>query len=165
MHIDIFKQSACALLRTSVGWQTKIAKKLEVEPRTVRRWVQAGETPEWVEVKLAQLMGMTSLNTVWPRDEWTFGDTFTERGRRSYIVHLQPPRFVARVVALDDDGSPEKSEMPADIASGVVFTDSSQALCEIAWIDEPKAGEVTGLMEAALDWLESYDANVHDIDL
>ena len=37
------------------------------------------------------------------RDEWLIGDALGLDGkRREYVVHLQPPRFVARVVACDD---------------------------------------------------------------
>lgn len=73
------------------------------------------------------------------RDEWLIGDALGLDGkRREYVVHLQPPRFVARVVACDDDGLPEPPERPADILTGMVYTgDVASAFASAASVIAP----------------------------
>lgn len=152
MTPSTFKALSIALVRSAVGWQTKIAGKLDVETRTVRRWLKAGKIPDWAEQKIEALTG-ASCQSPWPRDEWVTGDTFGADGkRREYLVHLQPPRFIARIVACDETtGEVDKSEHPADVVSGTVYTSDGYILSEFTWIDEPKSGEVVKLLEAACD--------------
>lgn len=156
MTAEEFKTASIALLRSAVGWQSAIARRLGVESRTVRRWLRAGAVPEWVADKFAELIGLrTDEAFAWPRDEWIVGDGIDRDGqRREYVVHTVPPRFIARVVACDPDGLPELGEEPADVVSGVVYSDGDDVLCEIDWIDEPDPGQVTQLLEAAADALE-----------
>lgn len=152
-----FQVAACALLRTTVGWQTAIARRLEVEPRTVRRWLAAGEIPGWVDAKFAEMTGATDI-APWPRDEWLIGDGAGFGGpgaRREYIAHLQAPRFVARIVACDEQGEPLASEQPCDKARGVVYTSGDYVLCEIAWLDTIAPGEIVKWMEAAADAIDA----------
>lgn len=153
-----FQSTAIALLRTAVGWQSAIARRLDVEPRTVRRWLAAGKTPTWVDEKLLEMIGATDL-APGPRDEWLIGDARGQDGkRREYVVHLQPPRFIARIVACDDDGNPEPSEAPADVISGVVYAiDEGTVLCEIEWIENVAPGEHVKWLEAAADAIETVD--------
>lgn len=149
-----FQTLSIALVRSSMGWQTKIAAKLDVETRTVRRWLKAGKIPDWVEQKIEALTGASSQSP-WPRDEWVTGDTFGADGkRREYIVHLQLPRFIARIVACDEEGEVDKSEHPADVVSGTVYTSDGYILSELTWIDEPKSGEVVQLLEAACNEID-----------
>lgn len=154
MTADEFTAASIAILRTGVGWQTKIADRLGVNRRTVVRWLAAGETPPDIDAKLAELMGARDLSP-WPRDEWILGDALGGDGtRREYIVHTAAPRFVARIVAADDDGEPEPGEHPADTLSGVVYSSDGYLICEIEWIDDPRSGEITQLMEAAADEID-----------
>lgn len=155
MTSDEFQSTAIAILRSAVGWQSAIARRLGVEPRTVRRWLASGEFPPDIDDRLGALIGAGDINP-WPRDEWVIGDTLGGDGqRREYIVHLQPPRFVARIVALDDDGEPEADEMPADIVSGTVYqADPETVLCEIDWIDDVPPGERVKWLDAAADAIE-----------
>lgn len=155
MTRDEFQSTAIAILRSAVGWQSAIARRLGVEPRTVRRWLASGEFPPDIDDRLGALIGAADINP-WPRDEWVIGDTLGGDGqRREYIVHLQPPRFVARIVALDDDGEPEADEMPADIVSGTVYqADPETVLCEIDWIDDVPPGERVKWLDAAADAIE-----------
>lgn len=155
MTADDFTTASIALLRSAVGWQSAIAKRLAIEPRTVERWLKARKTPEWVDAKLAELMGGISASP-WPRDEWMIGDGVTADGRvREYIVHLMPPRFVARIVAMEDD-APEDCDLPADIVSGVVYQANPETmLCEIEWFDQVDPGAVTHLLEAAANAIEA----------
>ena len=158
-----FAAASIALLRSSVGWKTAIAKRLDIEPRTVYRWLQAGETADWVDGRLAELMGGLGA-APWPRDEWVIGDGVTADGRaREYIIHTVAPRFIARIVAVDDDGAPEDGEVPADIVAGVVYQANPETLlCEIEWIDEVDPGSVTHLLEAAADAKETDNARYSD---
>ena len=108
--------------------------------------------------RLAELIGAADISP-WPRDEWMIGDARSPDGRyREYIAHLQPPRFVARIVGTDDDGKPEAAELPADLLSVVVYTSEDSALCEIEWIDEIMPGEIVKWLEAAADEIERRSA-------
>lgn len=156
MTADEFATAAIAILRTPLGWQSAIARRLEVDSRLVRRWLKDGQTPPWVDDRLAEMVGARDISP-WPRDEWMIGDAVTGDGRRrEYIVHLMPPRFVARIVSCDDDGTPEPGEQPADVTSGTVYVaDPFTVLCEIEWFDEVSPGEVTHLLEAAADAIDA----------
>lgn len=155
MTREEFQAAAIAILRSAVGWQSAIARRLGVDSRQVRRWLAAGETPSRVDEKLAEMMGGLAAGP-WPRDEWMIGDGVTADGRaREYVVHLAPPRFVARIVATDHDGAPLPQEEPADVLSGVVYAaDDETLLCEVEWIDVPDPGQVVQLLEAAADAIE-----------
>ena len=155
MTADEFQAAAIALLRSALGWQSAIARRLAVDRKTVQRWLRAGETPPWVDEKFAAWTGQADV-VAWPRDEWVIGDTVGRDGRRrEYIVHLQPPRFAARIVAVDEAGDPEPGEEPADVLSGGVYSSGDYLLCEIDWIDRPSPGEVTQLLEAAADAVDA----------
>lgn len=162
MNAAEFQIAACAILGTVVGWQSKIARRLpsrdgnHVSIRQVQRWIEADRVPDWAEAELLRLMGGTERSP-FPRDEWMIGDGVTRDGRRrEYIVHLREPRFVARVVTVDDDGDPAPEEEPADILTGITYQANEETiLCEIEWFDQPKPGHVTLLMEAAADALDA----------
>lgn len=155
MTRDEFTATAIAILRSAVGWQTAIGRRLGVEPRTVRRWLASGGFPPDIEARLGALIGAGDISP-WPRDEWVTGDTLGGDGqRREYIVHLQPPRFVARIVAIDDDGEPEVDEEPADIVSGTVYQAGPETvLCEIDWIDDVPPGQRVMWLDAAADAID-----------
>lgn len=152
-----FSASSIALLRSAVGWQSAIARRLRVDGRTVRRWLSAGAIPAWVDGRFAEWLGADAI-APWPRDEWLIGDALGGDGqRREYIAHLQPPRFVARVIACGDNGHPEADEEPADILAGVVYSSGDYVLAEIAWIDEVAPGELVKWLEAAADAVDGAD--------
>jgi hypothetical protein len=160
MTSEEFTAASIALLRTAIGWESAIGRRLGVNSRAVRRWLKDGVTPPWVDDKLADLMGSREISP-WPRDEWVLGDGVSADGhRREYIVHLATPRFVARVVMCDDDGLPMPDEEPADVLSGTVYVadasdfDNQTILCEIEWIDEVSPGQITQLLEAAADAID-----------
>ena len=106
MDVERFRSTSIAILRTSAGWQSEIARRLSVDSRTVRRWIAIGATPGWVDGKLAEMIG--SVDVSWPRDEWLIGHVVERHGvvDRKYITHLQPPRFVARIAAWEGGGPP-----------------------------------------------------------
>lgn len=155
MTPDEFQSTAIAILRSAVGWQSAIAERLGVNRRAVTRWLTEGSVPDWAAGKLSDMAGGTDRGP-WPRDEWVNGDAVDETGRRrEYIVHIQPPRFVARVVELDEYGDPEPGEAPADILSGMVYSAGPLTLlCEIEWWDEVRPGEHAKWLDAAADALD-----------
>jgi len=158
MTPDEFATAAVAILGTAIGWQSAIARRLGVGSRTVRRWLdETLPIPEGIAAQMAEMMDLTDIRP-WPRDEWVVGDGVTADGRpREYIVHLMPPRFVARIVACDVDGLPMPEEKPADVLSGAVYSSDETLLCEIEWWDEPPPGQVTQLLEAACDALDDIN--------
>jgi hypothetical protein len=151
MDRDGFAAAAIAILRSAVGWQSAIARRLEVSPRQVRRWISDDKVPDWAADRLARLTDAQDMAGPWPRDEWLAGWAVTGESRRGYIVHLMPPRFVARLVHVDETtGQALAAEMPADTLSGVVYqVDPGTVLCEVDWIDEVEPGKMTTLLEAA----------------
>lgn len=161
MNFKEFETACIALTRTAVGWQSKAAKILGVQVRTFQRWIKEGRDtgamPQHAVDKLADVIGRADPSSVWPRDEWMHGHNAD--GSREYITHLQAPRFVARVVSEGPNG-PHESDMPADTLSGQVYVmdgsdqEDQLVLCEVAWIDEPRPGEVVQLFEAASDFYE-----------
>lgn len=156
MTFDEFEAASIAILRSAVGWQTAIARRLGFKDASrVRKWKRGAEPiPAWVVAKFAEWQGLTAI-APWPRDEWVIGDTRGGDGKtREYIVHLQAPRFVARIVACDDDGLPLPEEDPADVLTGTVYSSDDFVLCEIEWIDEIAPGEVVKWMEAAADAID-----------
>ncbi len=148
-----FTAFSIALLRSAVGWQSAIARRLGIESRTVRRWLHDGEIPAWAADRMAELIGLADAAGPWPRDEWIIGDgpPNGDGHRREFIIHTVPPRFIARVVAVDDAGEIMPNETPADVITGVVFSSDSFLLCEIDWLDRPDPGAVTLLLESAAD--------------
>jgi hypothetical protein len=155
MNRNEFQAASIALLRSAIGWQSAIARKLMVEPRQVRRWLHDDKTPPWADEMLAEMMGARELSP-WPRDEWIIGDAVQAHGRRrEYIIHMMPPRFAARIVEVQDDETPRPDELPADVNSGTVYTFNDCVLCEISWFDEPSPGAIAALMEAACDAIDA----------
>ena len=158
MTADEFTTTAIALLRSAIGWQSAIAKRLDVDSRVVRRWLKDGQTPPWVDDTLAELVGAKDISP-WPRDEWLIGDAVTANGhRREYVMHLVAPRFVARIVECDDSG-PCPNEEPADTISGTVYVIDGDdfgetVLCEVDWIDEVPVGQMVQLLEAAANAID-----------
>lgn len=157
MTVEEFQAAAIAVLRTSVGWQSKIAAKLGVSARTVRRWIATGEIPGGIAAQMVEMVGGVDPSP-FPRDEWLIGEASGGDGKtRAYVYHMQAPRFIARIVALDDGGAPEEGERPFDAISGVVYVSDGYCLCEIDWIDRPSPGEIAGLLEAACDAVDESD--------
>ncbi|MFQ5534774.1 MAG: hypothetical protein ACE5EM_08135 [Sphingomonadales bacterium] len=144
-------------------WQSPMARALNINPRTVRRWA-AGKTPisPRIQAEIMRLAGARDITPPeWPRDAWIVGDGPTRDGgkRREYIIHARHPRFIARVVEIDamtDQAEPD--EEPVDIDAGVAYAASPESrLCEIVWIDRPPAGaKLHTILEAAADMLESF---------
>lgn len=144
------------------GWQTKAAAALAVNDRTFRRWLKDEAIPEWAGPALLKALGQ-NLPTAdgWPRDEWIVGDGLPHEtgARREYIIHTQPPRFIARVVAMDElTDAPEPDEGAVDTLTGAVFQVGDSLICEIVWLDPPpNPKRLQDLMNAAADALEHVE--------
>lgn len=136
------------------NWQGPLARALNVNDRTIRRWA-SGEVPipDRVETELRRVIGADERTEMhWPRDEWIVQ---REDGRRMYVVHTLSPRFIARAVECDEDGHPVPEEGEADVLTGVVYASGDIVLCEVMWIDSPPAmQEIQKIMDQAADALE-----------
>lgn len=138
-----------------------MARALGVSPRHMRR-LAAGDAPitAGIEADIRKMLGGTDIpDPDWPRDKWIIGDAPPEedtQARREYIMHTKHPRFIARIVQVDDEGRPEKSEEPTDILAGHRYASEDYVLCEIVWIDPPPSPEkLLALMEEACDAIDA----------
>ena len=70
MTPEQFQASSIALLRSAVGWQTAIAKRLGFKDASrIRKWLRGTETiPPWVDARFAAWTGVNAI-APWPRDE------------------------------------------------------------------------------------------------
>lgn len=151
---------ALGLAAWGFEWQSPLSRALGVNKRTVARWA-AGETtiPEAVSDEIRRVLGVgDKVNPEWPRDEWIVGvgaEPLAGSASREYIIHTVRPRFVARVVNVDEEGLPVAGEMPADTLTGVCYSAADSLICEIVWIDPPPTERaLKALLDAAADALE-----------
>lgn len=96
MNRHEMEQLSLAVLRSSIGWQTAIARRLGVSPRSVRRWLVLDSVPNAKAARLRELA--ENAGAAWPEDEWLMAFGFSQPHQRPYIIHVQPPRFVARIM-------------------------------------------------------------------
>jgi len=152
-----FISLSIAYLGTTIDWQVKIAKILDVNPRTIQRW-KKGDTPipESVIKELETLIGSDKFVTT--RNAWLHGKA--ENGHE-YIIHAHYPRFIARVVIVDNDtGLPyDPIDYPADTKTGVVYKanddgETTELICELQQIDKIPIDQMTDWLEEASDFLE-----------
>lgn len=154
--------AAIGLASYGVNWQSPLARAIGISPRHMRR-LASGESPitDGIEADIRKVLGVAEIaDPDWPRDEWIVGDAPIEQGtgaRREYIIHSKRPRFIARVVAVDDDGLPEPGEEPADILTGIVYSGAGYLISEIVWLDPPPAGPgaIHRLLEEAADAIDA----------
>jgi hypothetical protein len=82
-----FRRRAFALVGAHEGWRSRIARRLEINDRTVRRWLSDDDVPPWVFDRLPE-----------PDAEWIIGDGMSADGvRRDFVLHTGWPAFVAWV--------------------------------------------------------------------
>ena len=150
--------SALGLALYGYGWQSYLARALDVNIRTVQRW-KSGDVPvpDWVEGEIKKITGAdVAANPEWPRDEWISGAGHPHEagGTREYLIHAHHPRFICRVVELDElTEEPEVDEGDVDI-SGISYCSGNDMLCEFVWLDAPPpSNKLTDLLEAACDSL------------
>jgi hypothetical protein len=150
--------SAIGLATWGFHWRDRMGAAIGIDPVRIRR-IADGEEPagDDVEAAIRRVLGAGAIaDPDWPRDAWIVGDAKDDLGaRREYIMHARRPRFVARIVMVDDEGRPEPGEEPADVLTGVVYASDDFVLCEIVWIDPaPPSGELRALLEAACDAID-----------
>lgn len=154
--LSFTEMKALALAALGPEWQSPLARALEIEPRTIRRWVADQTCPDWLtREKMAAALGLDAGAPIitTPDDEWIYGEGIggPDPARR-YVVHTLPPRFIARAVeaaafdVVDDpifpaaDGS--DGEPPYDELSPLVFSGRAVFLTEVVWLDQAPAFEI-----------------------
>lgn len=150
---------AIGAARYGADWQSPLARAIGMSVRHMQR-LAAGTHPITAGIErdiLTALGGTAIADPDWPRDAWIVGDGRDDLGHvREYVVHSRRPRFVARVVALDDTGEPTPSEQPADISTGIVYEGDGYVLVEVVWLDPtPPLADVHRLLEAACDAVDA----------
>ncbi len=120
MRIEEFR--AVCIARFRENWQTKLARSLGVNPRTVRRWA-SGEVPIPPTVA-AHLGARPAIAREYP-DEWLMASDPDEE--REYVIHLATPRFVGMIV--EDQ----------DLSEGTTLSLRDETVSRITWIDPPPA--------------------------
>ena len=155
-----FRAVCIALYNGAHGWQTALARRLGVNDRTVRRWASgATPIPGRVQREIMSLDGAINPPEIdFRRDEWIIGDgpVLDTGARREYVIHAWPPRFMCRVVLINENNEmPAVDEGDVDTLTGIVYqADRETLLCEFQWIDRPPSGDtLASLMEAASDAL------------
>lgn len=139
-----------AAARTLFGphWQSPLARTVDVNDRTVRRWASGDQdVPERVARWLHQQTR---------RSPWIVGAE--PDGAREYVIRQHWPRLIARVA--DDAGGDD-----ADTVSGITYADAGEVLCEVIWLDDPNPDDVAGILADAARALHAYtwaDASLDD---
>ncbi len=83
-----------------------------------------------------------------PFDEWIVGKGSGQQ-QISYVVHASAPRFIVRVVRVDERSNPVDGEILQSLG-GDTLRALNLFLCEMAWIDtRPSRSETVVLLEAA----------------
>jgi hypothetical protein len=162
MNKNEFTAAAIAAVGTAIEWQSKIAKNLGVNERTIRRWL-SGEKPipDWVDEKLKSVVNFDK-NPFFSFDEWIVGEAAAARDgkRRRYILHAHFPRFLARIVYYGADNAPDPQDCPVSDGGTsyqiAVYDDGDyERFEEIVFYDPANAGEITALLEKAADVWEA----------
>lgn len=147
-----------ALILASGLTNSEFARRVPVSYRSLTRMLRGDVTiTDRMATSIARMLGAGSApDPQWPRDEWIVGEGPPPE-RREYVMHTAAPRFIARVVAMDElTDLPEPDEEPADVLTGVTYSAADSVICEIVWIDlaptDPTA--LARLMERAADQLD-----------
>ena len=134
-----------SIIRTAGLSNSAFARRIGISPRHMRKLL-AGDvriTPG-VAADILRVAGGE-----WPRDEWIVGSGQSPE-RREYIIHTAAPRFIARLVMVDEDmGEPHQA---ADLTSGITFDAGDIVLCEMRWLDPPPVDReaLTSLLATAV---------------
>ena len=152
---------AAALHGSFDGSLEALAARLQIDLDTLQAYCD-GARPiplDFSETLHALLRSTTPHDPAWRRDEWVlaYGPPDGFDRHRTYLIHLWPPRFRARLVQIDPDtGKPVLAEHPADIENGIVYAAGDDyVLAEIEWSDKSPAGPaLVALCEAASAGLE-----------
>jgi transcriptional regulator with XRE-family HTH domain len=147
-----------ALVLASGLSKSEFARRVGMTPRNFRR-ILSGEQPvleRTVVAARAMLGAADEASSGWPRDEWIVGEG-PPPGRREYVIHTVPPRFIARAVAMDElTALPEPDEEPVDTREGIIYQAGDSLICEVSWLDAPPADPTAlrRLLDRTADQLE-----------
>ncbi|TVQ29014.1 MAG: hypothetical protein EA356_17740 [Geminicoccaceae bacterium] len=145
MNVEDFHFFATDILGSETNWVEGIARKLGVDATTVQGWLEEDRLPDWIERRLADLIIGRRERPELPDDAWIVGTSPTEPERR-YLVHLHPPRFVARIVS----GS-EPRPAGARRHGQSWRIDDGRVLDDVVWIDPPPGNDTDRLMMRAVE--------------
>lgn len=138
MTRDEFVSNAVALVGGGHGWQTRLAERLGVDSRTVRRAIKDGPSDR-LAAHLRACLGESAPQGIVA--EWIVG--VGDNGR-DYLIHTRSPRFVCEI-------RPDGDESPED--DGVKYTNGDEVLCAFVWQD-PMPDALSIWMERACDALD-----------
>lgn len=143
MTKDEFIQNSVALVGTSVGWQSEIARRLGVSDRYIRHIV-AGSRPvnDGIAKDLLDLMGESAPQSI--HAKWILGDG---SDGREYLIHTHHPRFQCIVVPN------KKSDYDLSRDAGVQYGSDGYTLAGFIWLDH-MPDNITSLMESACDFID-----------
>jgi hypothetical protein len=140
-----FRFFAVQIVGTDTGWIDAIARKLDVDTVTVRGWLETDRLPDWIESRLAELIIGGPSAAGLPDDAWIIGNGATEPARR-YVVHLHPPRFVARIA----NGQESKVRARGHHRQSGRIGDAT-VVDDVVWIDPPPKERVDRLLRQAAE--------------
>jgi len=90
------------------------------------------------------------------KERWIIGDSVD--GEREFLVHLEQPRFVGRLVETDEEGFPTEE---ADTLTGITLSiRENLVLCEIRWFDAPPAeggDALVDLLQSASEAISEHE--------
>lgn len=88
----------------------------------------------------SKIRQMVASQRNFSKEKWIIGVAAgVEDNSRTYVIHTQFPRFIARLVAFTADGHYIDDEPPADLQSfPVCRVDDENILCEVTWLESIK---------------------------
>lgn len=144
MTREEFISNAVAWHGSAIGWQAALARRLDVDQRTIRRAVKDGPTDR-LAAALLRLLG-DGVPVRVPA-EWVCGDG---SDGREYLVHTMAPRFLCLVLTEDEYDDFEHQ------TDGDYQVDDCW-LCGFQWIDR-RPENIALWMERAADALEGFSS-------
>lgn len=140
MTRDEFTSNAIALVGGGHGWQSRLARRLDVNDRTIRRAVANGPSDSLARL-LLEVIGEVAPQGVLP--EWILG---TGNDGREYVIHTYRPRFTCRIVAQGDDYDEASDD-------GVKYQNGDDMLCQFVWHDT-RSDNLAALLERACNTID-----------
>jgi hypothetical protein len=146
MTREEFIHNSVALVGTSVGWQAKIARQLNVSDRYIRLIV-AGDRPvnDGIAKDLLDLMGESAPQLI--HAKWVLGDG---SDGREYLIHTHHPRFQCLVIPDNE------SDYNLSADAGVQYGPDGYTLAGFIWLDH-KPDNITQLMESVCDFIDDAE--------
>jgi len=143
MTRDEFIQNSIALIGTSIGWQSEIARRLGISDRHVRR-VVSGQSPvtDGLAKDLLNLLGEGAPQII--HAKWILGDG---SDAREYLIHTHHPRFQCLVV------SENQTNYDLSNDAGVQYGSDGYTLAGFLWLDR-MPDNITALLESACNFVD-----------